>query len=309
MKSMHTLETLETMICPCCGNARSPEICASCQARQVAAPMLPPETHLPSLGPAFTAVLIAVVIFAAFLGAWLLSNDMKVARVLLVTALGESTTFTKSLLLFDSSLLEYRIFTFDAYRLACYLSLGLIPLSLIGLALARRARNLATLQPLQFGGRRMATGALACSLFFFVVFSAAGISWIPRAIQQGRAKHIAAVRAEFYRLHVEALNRHYAEFGTYPQELSDMRDFSATVIPSTDYWGNALRYAPTALIASKNSTPGYSNYQLVSAGPDGVLGTADDIRMVDGVIVNATDDDDWFASFFALRNNEKLSER
>ncbi|MFN7926473.1 MAG: hypothetical protein U0Y68_00735 [Blastocatellia bacterium] len=264
---------------------------------------------MPSLGPAFTAVLIALVIFLAFVGAWLLSNDMKVARALLVLALGESTTFTKSLLQLDPSLPYYRIFTFDAYRLACYLSLALIPLSILGLALARRARKLATLQPLQFGGRRLAGGAFACLLVFLLVFSAAGISWIPRAIQQGRAKHVAAVRAEFYRLHGEALNQHYAAFGTYPQELSDLRDYTSQVIPSTDYWGNAIRYAPTALIAARNSTPGYSNYQLVSAGPDGVLGTADDIRMVDGVIVNATDEDDWFTSFFSTKNNEKLNDR
>lgn len=301
MKSMHTLETL---VCPCCGKPRSLELCASCHARQVGEPLLPPETKLPSLGPAFLAVVVAVVICVGFLAAWLLSNDMKVARALLVLALGESTTFTKSLLQMDPSLPAYRIFTFDAYRLACYLSLGLIPLSILGLALARRARRLATSQPLQFGGRRLATGAFVFSLVFFVVFSAAGISWIPRALQQGHAKRIAAVRAEFYRLHVEALNRHYADFGTYPQELSDLRDFSSVVIPSTDYWGNPIRYAPTALIASKNSAPGYSNYQLVSAGPDGVLETADDIRMVDGVIVDAADED-WFTSFFRSKNNEK----
>lgn len=304
---MKSMQNLETMLCPCCGSVcqNSAEICSTCQARPVGAPLLPPETKLPGLGPALTAVLFVLVGLVAFLGTWLLGNDMKVARVLLVTVLGESTTFTKSLLQLDPSLLQYRIFTFDAYRLACYMSIGLIPLTMAGIWLARRARRLATLHPLEFGGRRMATGALLLSLFLFVVFSAAGISWIPRAIQQGRAKHIAAVRAEFYRLHVEALNRHYAEFGTYPQELSDLRDSLSVVIPHTDYWGNAIRYAPTALIASKNSTPGYSNYQLVSAGPDGILETADDIRMIDGVIVTIAEEDDWLSNFFTFKTSEK----
>lgn len=301
------MQNLETTICPCCGSSTSnnPEVCPTCQARKVGDPLLPPATKLPSLGPACTAFFLALLVVVAFLGAWLLVNDMKVARVLLVLAFGESFTFTKSLLQFDPSLLQYRIFTFDAYRLACVMSLGLIPTTIVGMWLARRARRLTQRQPLQFGGPRLATGALLLSSLLFLVFSAAGLSWIPRGIQQARARHVAAVRAEFYRLHVEALNRHYAEFGTYPQELADLRDSSPVLIPNTDYWGNPIRYAPTALIASKNSTPGYSNYQLVSAGPDGVLETADDIRMIDGVIVNAADNDDWLASFFTFKNNEK----
>lgn len=295
----------ESMICPCCGSGTRPEVeaCPTCQARAVGAPLVQPTTKLPGLGPALTALVVAIVIIFAFLAAWLLGNDMKVARVLLVLLLGENTTFTKSLLQLDPSLLQYRIYSFDAYQLACYLSVVLAPLSIIGMWLARRARKLHKLAPLQFGGQRMAATALLLSMLWFVLFSAAGISSIPRALQRGRAKHLAAVRAQFYRMHNEALTRYYAEFGTYPQELSDLRDFVPEVIPVTDYWGTAISYSPTALIASKNSTPGFSTYQLVSAGPDAVMGTADDIQMIDGVIVNATDEDDWFSSFFKTKNN------
>ncbi len=295
---------MELLICPCCGSPRSPQpaACASCQARSVGAPMLQPEIKLPGLGPALTALLIALVVVVAFLATWLLSNDMKVARVLLVSAFGANTAFTKSLLQFDPSLLQYRIFTFDGYQLACFMSLGLIPLSLLGMGLARRALKLRKLNPLQFGGQRIAATALLLSMVWFVLFSAAGISAIPRALQRGRAKHLAAMRAQFYRMHNEALNRYYTEFRTFPQELSDLRDFVPEVIPVTDYWGTTISYSPSALIASKNGAPGYSNYQLVSAGPDAILGTADDIRMIDGVIVDASDESDWFASFFKLKN-------
>ncbi len=295
---------MELLICPCCGSSRPAQsaACASCQARSVGAPMLQPETKLPGLGPALTALLVALVVVVAFLATWLLSNDMKVARVLLVSAFGTSTTFTKSLLQLDPSLLQYRIFTFDGYQLACFMSLGLIPLSLLSMGLARRALKLHKLNPLQFGGQRMAATALVLSMLWFVLFSAAGISAIPRALQRGRAKNLAAMRAQFYRMHNEALNRYYTEFRTYPQELSDLRDFVPEVIPVTDYWGTTINYSPSALIASKNGAPGYSNYQLVSAGPDTILGTADDIRMIDGVIVDASDESDWFASFFNLKN-------
>ncbi|HEX4949206.1 MAG TPA: hypothetical protein VFZ34_21190 [Blastocatellia bacterium] len=302
---------IKLMVCPCCGSSRptEAEVCPTCQARVVGDPLLPPHIKLPELGPALVALLTAVVILVVFLATWLLSNDMKVARVLLVLVLGESTTFTKSLLQLDPGLLQYRIYSFDAYRLACILSFGAVPLSLLGLWLARRALKLMQHDPLQFGGRRMALTALTLSFLWFVVFSAAGISSIPRAVQRGRAKHLAAMRAEFYRLHNEALNRYYTEFETYPQELSDLRDFVPEVIPVTDYWGNAIKYSPTALIASKTSTPGYSTYQLVSAGPDGVMETSDDIRMIDGVIVDAPENDDWFSSFFTPTSNEKTNDR
>ena len=293
---------VELMICPCCGSSRPTEPCPSCHARSVGTPMLQPETKLPGLGPALTALIVAGVIITAFLATWFLVNDMKVARVLLVLILGESTAFTKSLLQLDPSLLQYRIFSFDAYQLASFMSLGLIPLSILGMWLARRALKLRQLNPLQFGGQRMAATALLLSMLWFVLFSAAGISSIPRALQRGRAKHLAAMRAQFYRMHNESLNRYYAEFRTYPQELSDLRDFVPEVIPVTDHWGTAISYSPTALIASKNGALGYSNYQLVSAGPDAIMGTADDIRMIDGVIVDASDESDWFSSFSKPKN-------
>jgi len=137
------------------------------------------------------------------------------------------------------------------------------------------------------------------SIALFAIFSAAGISSIPRAIEQGRAKHVAATRAQFYRLHQESLARYYAKYGTYPQELSDLRRVTKDLAPPSDYWGNPIAYAPTALIASKDSAQGFSNYQLVSPGPDGVLGTADDIRMIDGVIVGASEEVDFSLGFSA----------
>lgn len=301
---MKNITELELMICPCCGASSriGEEPCPTCHARSVDGPLVQPESKLPGLGPSLTALAGSLVVIGTFLATWLLGNDMKVARVFLAKIFGESTTFTKSLLQLDPSLLEYRIYSFDAYQLACYMSIGLIPLSIISMWLARRAIKLRQSNPQLFGGQRMAAAAMLLSMAWFVIFSAAGISSIPRALQRGRAKHLAAVRAQFYHMHNEALTRYYAEFGTYPQELSDLRDFVPEMIPVADYWGTPISYSPTSLIASKNSTPGYSNYQLVSAGPDGVMGTADDIRMIDGVIVNASTDDDWFSSILKLKS-------
>ncbi len=288
------------MICPCCGLQRVVEAdsCKSCQARNVDVPMFQPLNKLPRLGAAWLALSVALIAVIAFTMAWLLINDMKVLRVTAVALLGESTKLTSSLLKGDPDLLRYRIFTFDAYRLACLMSIGAIPFSMLGIWLARRAGKLAKMFPADFGGRRIAAFAMTLALLLFVSFSAAGISAIPRAIQYGRARHIASERAHFYHLHGEALAKYYAEFGTYPQEISDLREFVTDTVSQTDYWGNTIKYAPAALIASKSNTSSYSNYQLVSAGPDGILNTSDDIRMIDGVIVSEVDYNDPLNSIF-----------
>ena len=288
------------MICPCCGLQRIVEAdsCESCQARNVDAPMFQPLNKLPSLGAAWLALSIVLIAVVAFVMAWLLINDMKVLRIAAVALLGDSTKLTAALLQGDSDLLRYRIFTFDAYRLACLMSIGLIPFSMLGIWLSRRAGKLAKMFPGDFGGRRIAAFSMTFAVVLFISFSAAGISAIPRAIQTGRARHIAAERAHFYHLHGEALSKYYAEFGTYPQEISDLREFVTDTVTQTDYWGNTIKYAPAALIASKGNTSSYSNYQLVSAGPDGVMNTADDIRMIDGVIVSEVDYNDPLNSIF-----------
>ena len=109
------------MICPCCGLQRVVEAdsCQSCQARNVDAPMFQPLNKLPRLGAAWLALSVVIIAVLAFFVAWLLINDMKVLRVAAVALLGDSTKLTTALLQGDPDLLRYRIYTFDAYRLAC----------------------------------------------------------------------------------------------------------------------------------------------------------------------------------------------
>ncbi len=288
------------MICPCCGLQRVVEAdsCESCQARNVDAPMFQPLNKLPRLGSAWLALSFVIIVLVAFFAAWLLINDMKVLRVAAVTLFGTGTKLTAGLLQGDPDLLRYRIFTFDAYRLACWMSIGLIPFSMLGIWAARRAGKLAKMFPADFGGRRIAAFSMTAAVLLFISFTTAGISAIPRAIQYSRSRHVASERAHFYHLHGEALASYYAKFGTYPQEISDLREYVTETISQTDYWGNTLKYAPAALIASKGKASSYSNYQLVSAGPDGLMDTWDDIRMIDGVIVSEVDYNDPLNSIF-----------
>jgi hypothetical protein len=273
------------MVCPCCGLKRAIESlgCDHCGARRVGDPLPAPDLLKPRLGAAFTAFGCALLIVLAFAAVWLLGNDLKVARVLLVWAIGDGTEFTRRLIEADRDLPIYRIFTYDAYRLAFFLSFGLIPLSLAGMWLARRALRLARREPMRFGGLKLARASLALSMFLFLSFSAAAISSIPRALKQGEAKRIAETNARLYQLH-GALTRYYREHGTYPPRMDDLlQEEIEKRLPTVDYWDQAITYVTSSVVASKGSVP-FSNYELRSPGPDGIHDTADDIVMRDGVI-------------------------
>jgi hypothetical protein len=277
------------MICPCCGKHReiSSIECSSCGARQVGEPLAPPDLLLPKLGPAFIALACGIVIVIVFIAVWISGHDLRVGRALLVALLGDGTKLTKSLLQVDPMLPYYRIFSYDAYRMAAFLSIGLIPLSLIGIWLGWRAVRLVKFDPSRFGGAALAKISLGLSLTLFLTFSTAGISSIPAAIERGRAKRLAATHARMYQLHRQALQKYYKEYGSYPQELSDLSRVSAESAPQIDYWEHNFSYLPESVIASKGMAISFSNYKLVSAGPDGKFGTEDDITMVDGVIVDS----------------------
>jgi hypothetical protein len=247
---------------------------------------------MPKLGPSFAALACGVMVIIAFLLYWALRNDMKVGRVLLVWALGDGYELTKKLLEADAHLLYYRIFAFDAYRLAFDFSIVAIPLSLAGIWLARRALRLIKSDSASFGGVRVARASYCLSIGLLVVFSAVSVSSIPRWIATRRAKRIAATRALMYELHARGLQRYYKEYGAYPGELTDLSRVSASGNPQSDYWERNFEYKPVGVIASKGSAISLSDYKLVSAGPDGRFGTEDDITMIDGVIVESQNDPD-----------------
>ncbi len=281
-------------ICFCCGHSReiSSNECPFCGARQVGPPLAPPDVLMPKLSLPFGALACALAVILAFLAVWIFGNDMKVGRVFMVWALGDGTKFTQSLLYADPKLPYYRIFNYDAYRLAFILSLGAIPLSILGMWLARRAVRLIKFDSAGFGGMKTARFSFALSACLLAVFGAVTITSIPGAIERGRAKRIAATRALMYELHARALQKYYREYGTYPQELADLSRVNAESSPQSDYWEHAFVYQPVGVIASKGSAISLGNYKLVSAGADGQFGTKDDIVMSDGVIVDSQTETD-----------------
>jgi hypothetical protein len=282
------------MICPCCGESReiSSSECASCGAKQVGPPLARPDVLMPKLGQSFAALACGVMVIIAFLLIWALKEDVKVGRVLLVWTLGDGYELTKKLLEADAHLPYYRIFTYNAYRLAFDFSIAAIPLSVAGIWLARRALRLIKSDSASFGGIRVARASYCLSIGLLVVFSAVSVSSIPRWLATRRAQRIAATHALMYELHARGLQRYYKEYGAYPGELTDLSRVSASGSPQSDYWEQNFEYKPVGVIASKGSAISLSDYKLVSAGPDGRFGTEDDIIMIDGVIVESQDDPD-----------------
>src|SRR5215831_16944060 len=104
----------DSMICPCCGENReiSSSECASCGAKQVGPPLARPDVLLPKLGPSFASLACGIVVIFVFLAVWMLIDDIKVGRVLLVWTLGDGYELTKKLLEADPKLPYHRIFAF-----------------------------------------------------------------------------------------------------------------------------------------------------------------------------------------------------
>jgi len=282
------------MICPCCGERReiSSSECAFCGAKQVGPPLAPPDVLMPKLGLSFAALACNIVILIAFILAWIFLDDAKVGRALLVWTFGDGYELTKSLIKADQSLPYYRIFSYDAYRLASVFSLGAIPLSLGGIWLARRAARLARSDSAGFGGGRTARTSYGLSICLLLVFSSVTVSSIPRWIAKFRAQRVAATRASMYKLHAQALQKYYKEYGAYPRELAELSFVNAEETPQQDYWEHSFEYNPISVVASKGAGAPWTNYTLRSAGPDGKYGTKDDIIMVDGVIVDSENEPD-----------------
>jgi len=288
---------MRMMICPCCGEEREESVergatCGHCGARQVGEPLTQPDQLLPKLGPALIAFGVAIAVLGIFLAAWVLGNDLRVGRVFLVTLLGDGWKTTRLMLAADPRLPYYRIIQYDATRLAFVLSAVLIPLSVLGIWLARRAERLAEATPHLFSGRRLAKASLAlCGVWLASLTTVIAFS-VPERVEGFRERRRAETRAVMYQLHQQALQKYYQEYGSYPQELPDLSRVNAESTPRADYWEQPFTYQPVGVIASNGASIIFSNYKLVSAGADGRFATEDDLVMIDGIILEGSSKSD-----------------
>lgn len=241
------------MLCPCCGNSITLgiKVCA-CGARFVGAPLDETPIKIRRFGPAMTAVL------------------------LLALAIGLTALLTK----------------------------WLTPLALVPAWYALRALRLEKRDPAGYGGRRIAATTLTLALLGAAGMAAYGISSIPHALENYSIRRIAATQAAMYHL-ANLLEDYKRTFGSYPKNAQEIKKVLAETMPA-DYWEKTIRYQsytealtegkipsnkpaalsggnrPGASVSAFVSIP-FNNFELRSAGADGIEGTDDDIIMRDGI--------------------------
>lgn len=173
-----------------------------------------------------------------------------------------------------------------------------IVFALAAIFLARNSLKNIKLDPRHFGGRRTAITALSLSILVtlgVITYVAAGI---PKYLQLRTERQRAATRAQMYSVAI-ALHDYKHKHGSYPVSLNLLQVEVKEPMVLMDFWENSLKYQATAEVAadSLNETSptgvlaSFNQYQLISPGPDGKLGTADDMVMRDDIIISPSQAD------------------
>jgi len=159
---------------------------------------------------------------------------------------------------------------------------------------ANRALCLSRRDPALYGGRRTALATLTVSVLASLILGTVGAFQIPRYFENRKIRQIAATRARMH--HVASLLEEYKRVqGSYPRDAQEINRVLNERLPA-DYWDKSLKYQGyTTAIADNNANlltvAGLSlnDFELRSAGPDGVEGTDDDVIMRDGVFLTAAE--------------------
>ena len=281
-------------VCPCCGSKFEGDLqqdgCASCGAMAVGPPLAQPEYELPFYGRAFcTATLGALPLLAFFI----------FTLVALLKSLPVALSLRSLILAAETASWQMKFVVLPFAIIA----------SIIGARICRSIRR----ESIRFAGNRLAHGGLASSLLVaLMILAFIGVT-IPERVREHRKGVEAAMLAPLY-----TFKRAVVEYrilrGTIPASFDDIRQrvpdpdgsiaVSLSALDPTAYkaWsmqaradetkgpklrGAALRRASANLDDSTEPTVSFTNYELRLPGEDGVIGTADDPRIVDGVIMSA----------------------
>lgn len=266
--------------------------CAECGARPVGPPLARPERELPGYGPAF---------FVAAGGA-LFSLSFVVASV--------AALFERESLSLDSTALVRAAET-AAWRLKWSALPAAFVAAFVSMKLYARMRR----APARFVGMKAARVGLVLTVLTAVAHASLIGVTVPERLRMRELARRAAENALLY-AGDQALARYRARFGTYPATLGDLRRLDdpncelAAVLeamgateykPETDLAslstqgakgsGKRRSAARTRNVSARNTDdlPGtgltLTNYELVLPGRDKLLGTDDDLRIRDGLIV------------------------
>jgi hypothetical protein len=165
-----------------------------------------------------------------------------------------------------------------------YLAKFVGPIALVAGYMAWRGIRLAKRRPSEYGGLKLCRASLALALLLAVSNVAAVAVRLPQVLENRRIRQQAYTQVKMYQLN-EAIVKYQQQFGTYPRHLIDLQEMDPNLGPILDYWDHEFVYTPMSPeVASRGTPVPFQNSQIVSRGADGVLGTADDLVMMDGII-------------------------
>lgn len=153
---------------------------------------------------------------------------------------------------------------------------------------AWRAMRLARRDSEWYGGYKTAVATLSLTIAASVVLAAYGIAHVPQAIENYGLRQVAATQASMY--HVANQLEEYKRtvgHGAYPSSTQEFKKVIGESLPA-DYWDHSIKYQSYNGVYADSSmeTALFSavNFELRSAGPDGIIDTDDDVIMRDGIL-------------------------
>jgi len=152
---------------------------------------------------------------------------------------------------------------------------------------ARRAVGLAKKDSECYGGYKTAAATLVITLAGSLALAGYGIAHIPKALENYKIRQMASTEATMR--HEAGLLEEYKRTignGSYPLNGQEFKKVTNEPLPS-DYWGAGIKYeGVSGYLAERrlaNNPVPITHFELRSAGPDGIMGTDDDVIMRDGI--------------------------
>jgi len=283
-------------ICPCCGFSFAGSLtdgCQACGAQAVGEALPRPENQLPFYGRSLLLAVMGSLMVLVFLTQTIIAIVQKPALSLSFWSLvaGAETA---------------------AWRLKWIA----IPVTILVLWAGRKIYRSMLQTPAQFCGLRYArTGLLASAMVPALIALLIGVT-VPERLRQRQRGIEAGFHAHGYAID-RALLEYRLQFETLPTDLKDLSRLPdkngsiAAALASVDATGYKVTTADVAALPTKKpqqlrgtvirnaslSTAtddfpqeglSFTNYELVMAGADKIVGTEDDLLLRDGVITKAS---------------------
>ncbi|HSB11816.1 MAG TPA: hypothetical protein VLM38_20165 [Blastocatellia bacterium] len=158
---------------------------------------------------------------------------------------------------------------------------------------AWRALKLGKRNPDWYGGRKTAAATFAVSIAGVAILGSYGVIRILEVLDNYQTQENAITQAAMYH-YCGAIEEYRRGLGgdSYPRDAQDLKRHTGESLP-VDYWERSIRYQSSNPLLADRSVQRtripITSFELRSAGPDGLIGTDDDIVMLDGIFITSAE--------------------